>query len=204
MIETRARDETLSIPLDGLTNASIHLSFGGGELELGRAEPAILLAGQFDGGVIQKSREPGVISLAPADPGRRLLEGCATRWDVDLTSDIPVNLRLDSGANKSTIDLTDLNIANLEIRTGASDTLVRLPAQGQTQLRLECGFAQVVFEVPAEMAARIRGKVSFGDTKVDETRFPKTSDGWQSPGYDTEKHRVDIHISGGFGAVFVR
>jgi hypothetical protein len=204
MIETRARDETLSIPLNGLTSASIQLSFGGGELDIGRAEPGILLEGIFDGGVTQKSRQPGVISLESVDAGRRFLDGCATRWHVDLTADIPIDLRLDTGANKSTIDLTELNIAHLQIRTGASDTLIKLPAQGQTQLRLECGFAQVTFAVPAGMPARISGKVSFGDTKVDETRFPKTSEGWRSPGYEGASNRLDIHVSGGFGAVYVR
>jgi hypothetical protein len=204
MIETRARDETLSIPLDGLTNASVRLAFGGGELELGRAEPGTLLAGTFEGGVIRKTSEPGFISLEPVDPGRRFLEGCRTRWDVDLTAEIPIDLQLDAGANKSTIDLSQLEVRHLAIHTGASDTLVRLPAKGKTQVGLECGFAQVILEVPGGVGARIRGQVAFGATKVDESRFPKTSQGWQSSEYDGATDRVDVTISGGFGAVYVR
>ena len=204
MIETFAPNESLTIPLDGLSEASIRLAFGGGELTLGRAEPGTLVSGTFDGGVVQKSRERGVVDLEPADPGRRFLEGCRNRWHVDLTPDIPVDLRLDTGANKSTIDLGKLRVRRLDIHTGASDTFVRLPAEGQTQLRLKCGFAQVVLEVPEDMAAHIRGKISFGDTKVDEARFSRTSDGWQSPDYHSAADHVDIEISGGFGTVHVR
>ena len=33
-----------------------------------------------------------------------------------------------------------------------------------------------------------------------EARFPRTSDGWASAGYEAAEHRADIRVSGGVGS----
>jgi hypothetical protein len=204
MTETLTPEETLSIPLGSLTEAQVRINFGGGELTLGRASAGTLVSGTFDGGVESRSIQPGYVELQPTDIGWRLLrDGCETYWKVDLTAEIPVDLRLDTGASKSVIDLTPLAIRRLRLHTGASDTTIRLPAEGHTVVEVECGFAQVTMEVPAGVAARVRGTIALGETKVDQTRFPRRSDGWESPDFETALHRVDISVSGGFGSVRV-
>ncbi|MEX2547803.1 MAG: hypothetical protein WD830_08445 [Chloroflexota bacterium] len=203
MAMTSTPNETLAIPLGDLEAWEVRLGFGGGELTIGPAEPGMLVAGHFEGGVIQKSPASGKLELEPVDPGRAVLSGCRLRWDVGLTAEIPVDLRLDTGGNRSTIDLSALRIRRLELHTGASETHLRLPIAGQTSVRVECGFAQVAVEVPRGVAARIRGKVALGSTKVDETRFPASAGGWASPDYETAPNRVDIEVSGGFGSVLV-
>jgi hypothetical protein len=196
------QSESLSIPLEGLSEAEIKLNFGGGELVIGQADQGTLISGQFEGGVIEKSKGRGKIELEPHDPARAWMAGCSRRWDVALTTEIPVDLRLDTGANQSIIDLTPLRIRRLELHTGASDTTIRLPAVGQTSVRVECGFAQVTIEVPRGIEARIRGKIALGSTDVDETRFPRfAGGGWASAGYESALNRVEIEVAGGFGSV---
>lgn len=203
MTVTSAPIETLSIPIDGLVEAAVRLGFGGGELILHKADPGVLVGGTFEGGVVHRTPRPGILELEPINPPRPLLTWQPVHWDVGLTSEIPVDLRLDTGANRSTIDLSALHVRRLELHTGASDTTVRLPAQGETAARIECGFAQVTVEVPAGVAAWIKGRMAIGATKVDETRFPREPDGWKSPGYETAVNRVYLEIDGAFGAVLV-
>jgi hypothetical protein len=121
-----------------------------------------------------------------------------------LTAEIPVDLRLDTGANRSTIDLTTLRIRRLEIHTGASETHVRLPSVGETTARVECGFASVNLAVPEGVAARVRGSVGIGALTVDASRFPRLADGWASPDFETAPNRMDITVAGGFGSVDIR
>lgn len=204
MTTTSAPIETLSVPIDGLAEAQIRLGFGGGELTLGRADPATLVSGSFEGGVIQKSSGPGRIALEPSQPGRPLVTWAPTHWDVRVTGEIPVDLRLDTGANRSIVDLTTLQIRRLELHTGASESTIRLPATGRTAVRIDCGFASVYADVPQGVAARIRGKMGLGAIQVDETRFPRGADGWASADFETAPNRVDISIDGGFGTVRVR
>ena len=90
------------------------------------------------------------------------------------------------------------------LHTDGRNLNVKLPARGDTHLLLSCGFAQVTLEIPTGVAAQIHGSVSFGALKVDDSRFPKSERGWRSTDYDSAAHHVDIQVSGGFGAVFVR
>lgn len=201
MTTASTAEETFALPLDALTEAAVRLSFGGGELTVHAAPPGMLIAGTFQGGVVHKSTGPGKVELEPLAPERALLAGRPLYWDVGLSAEIPVDLRLDSGANRSAIDLSTLRIRSLELQTGASETRVRLPAAGQTAVHVACGFAAVIVDVPQGVAARIRGKVTLGSTEVDEARFPRTETGWASPGYETASDRVDIAVEGGFGSV---
>lgn len=203
MITSPTGTETLAIPLDGLAEAEVRIGFGGGDLTIGKAEPQMLLTGTFDGGVIQASVFPGKVRLEPRSPGLPIVTWKPLRWNVGVSAEIPVDLRIDSGANRSTIDLTSLRIRRLELHTGASDTSVRLPETGQTSMRVECGLASVTIHVPAGVAARIGGGVALGSTTVDETRFPRTTDGWLSNDFEAAPNRVDLRIEGGLGSVRV-
>ena len=201
MTTTPLANETIAVPLSGLVEAEVRLGFGGGELTVGPAQPGTLISGTFEGGVIQRSKAPGRIELEPLSPGRPLVTWRPVQWNMGLTTEIPVDFRLDTGANRSTIDLTGLRIRRLEIHTGASETNVQLPAAGETAVRVECGFASVNLVVPHGVAARISGTVSLGAIDVDESRFPRVAEGWASADYETAANRVDISVSGGFGSV---
>jgi hypothetical protein len=195
------RIDTLDLPVAGLSEANIRLNFGAGEMHLHQAPPGKLLAGTFEGGLINRSRSAGDIELSPKDPDSLLFCDHPRVWDLGITSEIPIDLRLDTGANQAVMDLSALHIRQLDFHTGTSDTRIRLPARGKTLVNIHCGLASVVVEVPQGVAARIKGKVWLGGTQVDETRFPRTSGGgWISPDYDTAVNCVDITINGGFGA----
>ena len=195
------RVDTLDLPLGGLSEASIKLNFGAGEMQLHQAPAGKLIAGTFEGGLVNESKADGQVELSALDPHEVMFCGHPRMWDLGITSEIPVDLRLDTGANQSVIDLSALRIRRLELNTGASDTRIRLPEMGETSVHIHCGLASVVVEVPQGVAARIRGKVWLGGTQVDETRFPRLgTGGWLSPDYDTAANRVDISVDGGFGS----
>ena len=86
------------------------------------------------------------------------------------------------------------------MQTGASETRVRLPrAAGATNVKAEAGAASLTFEVPAGVAARIRNRMAIGSTHIDEVRFPRVGDIYQSLDYATAENRIDMDIQGGVG-----
>jgi hypothetical protein len=102
------------------------------------------------------------------------------------------------------LDLRELRVRRLDLQTGASDTRVLLPrAAGQTSVKAGHGAASLTLEVPPGVGARIRSKMAIGRTTVDETRFPRTLDGYESPDYTTAANRVDIEAQGGVGSLRV-
>lgn len=197
-------NEQLTIPLAGASEAAVRIRFGAGELDIGPAASGNLVDGQFVGGVVRRDHGPGRVDLEQDTSfGLPWLDG-RSAWTVGLATDVPLDLRLDTGAARSRLDLTDMRVRNLELRTGASETRVRLPrAAGVTSVRAETGAANLIVEVPPDVAARIRSRMALGSSQIDEARFPRTASGFESPGFETAPNRVDLDLQGGVGSVRV-
>jgi hypothetical protein len=98
----------------------------------------------------------------------------------------------------------DVRLRNLDLSCGAADTRVRLPrAAGATAVKAQSGAASLVLEVPTGVAARINIRMAIGSSQVDESRFPRTALGYESPDYATAPNRIDMDIQGGVGSVRV-
>ena len=125
-------------------------------------------------------------------------------WRLGLTGDVPLDLRLETGAARATLDLGDLLVRRIELKTGASETRLRLPAAaGRTTVEAEIGAASLTIEVPPTVAARIRSRMALGTTDVDEARFPRSTDGFASLDWETAANRVELDLRGGVGSVRV-
>ena len=200
----RGLTETLVVPLAGATEAAVRIRFGAGTLHAHPASPGDLVDGDFRGGVMHRVVAPGRVELEQDTRyGLPWLER-SSEWNVGLTAEVPLDLRIDAGANKSVLDLRDLRIRRLDLQTGASDMRVILPrAAGMTAVKAQHGAASLTLEVPGGVAARIRTTMALGSTQVDETRFPRSASGYESPDYATATNRLDIDASGGVGSLKV-
>lgn len=196
--------ESLAIPLGAVGRAAVRIKFGAGELVTRPAAPGNLVDGTFRGGVTQRALGPGQVELAQdMSAGIPFVER-GSSWDVGLTAEVPLDLRLDTGAYRGRIDLGELRVATLELHTGASETHIRLPRNaGATSVRAEAGAASLTFEVPVGVAARIRARMALGSTDVDQARFPRIGDLFQSADYENATNRVDIDAQGGVGSLRV-
>jgi hypothetical protein len=196
--------EALLVPVGDALRAQVRIRFGGGELRTHRAAAGALVDGAFEGGVSHRIDGPGRVELRQdVDGGFPWLDH-DYRWDVGLTAEVPLDLRLDTGANRGSFDLSDLRLATLELHTGASETRVRLPrAAGSTSVKAEIGAALLTLEVPVGVGARIRSRMALGSSQVDAARFPRIGDVYQSPDYGTAANHVDIDVQGGVGTLKV-
>ncbi len=192
--------EELSLPLAGAASADIRVRFGAGELSMARSASGSLVDGRFAGGVVHRERGSGAVDLSPDVDHAWGWVDRPFDWQMGITGEVPLDLRLETGAARVTLDASDLLLRSLRLQTGASQTRVALPrAAGETRVSAEAGAAEVVFSVPAGVAARVRSRVALGTTQVDTGRFPRTTDGYESPDYATAEHRVEIDLQGGVG-----
>ena len=202
-----AAPDSLAIPLEDAADAEIMLTFGAGRLAIGPAAPGLLVDGTYDGGVRAEPGGPGRVRLSPPAPAGLRFDRAPYAWRAGLTAEVPLRLRLETGAADAEIDLTALRLAELRLRTGASETRVTLPAAaGFTRVDATGGAAAIRFRVPDGVAARIRTSIALGSTDVDLVRFPRNAagSGWESPDFETAAHRVEIEVQGGVGSVSVR
>jgi hypothetical protein len=203
-------EEQVSIDLQGANEASIKLSHGAGRIVLDAgAAPGQLLSGTFSGGVKQSARTSGdrLDARLEAQPtffppflgGARGLE-----WNIALNRDVPLTLRLESGASQSELNLHDLRVIDLKISTGASKTDITLPANaGMTTVKIELGAATLDMVVPDSVAARIRAEQGVSAIEVDTARFPYSNGIYESADYSSAQNKVDIMIQAGAGRVAV-
>jgi len=204
------KTQTISIPLEGAQTARIKLDHAAGRLNIqAGAASTELLNGTFGTEVDYKSKlEAGQLQakLRTSSDFWNWNPGDSLDWDIRLNGDIPLSLKIDSGASASTLDLTALKVVELDIDTGASSTEVSLPANaGNTLVDIDSGAASLSIHVPTGVAARIKVKSGIASVNVDLSRFPHLDGGlYQSADYATAANRADITIDTGVGSVEVK
>jgi hypothetical protein len=201
--------EQVSLPLQGATSAYLRFNHGAGRFHLASgAGSGEVLNGTFGGGLEQKNKMVnGRLELMLRSPARFWVWGPGETldWDVHLNRDLPLSLKVDSGASASVFDLSDLKVTDLDVDTGASSTEITLPAQaGMTNVDIDTGAASLKLHVPTGVAARIRIKSGLAGVNVNQSRFPRLEGGtYVSSDYATATNRADITIDTGVGAIEV-
>jgi hypothetical protein len=197
-----------SVDLQGAGSANLKISHGAGELRIhGGAGINELAHGTFSGGLDQRSVKNGDRLEVRMKPAKDFMDfpffGPRSRldWDVALNTSVPIALTLNLGANKSTLDLRDMNITDLKLETGASETRLTLPARGRYRADLDFGAASLEVTVPEGLSARIHASLGAAEIKVDESRFPRNGNYYQSPDFSTAANTVDMTIDGGAASI---
>ncbi len=199
--------QNISIPLENAKSARIKLDHGAGRLTLkSGASPAELLSGVFTSEVEYHSHLEGdqmQVKLRTAPHFWAWYPGQTLDWKISLNNEMPLKLKIDSGASTSVLDLTDLKVSDLDIDTGASTTEVTLPAAaGYTNVDIDTGASTVKIHIPAGVAARIHVKTGVAAVNVDSTRFPRLDNGiYQSADYAGAANRADIAVDAGVGSI---
>jgi hypothetical protein len=208
--------ENASFPLEGAQAAVVRVQHGAGRLTVnGESAPGVLASGAFGGGLEYRQRKNGNTLELDLRPRWRdnFVFGIPWSWgnsrgyiwNVALSHEVPLSLRLETGAGESQVDLSDLNVTDLHMSTGASSTDLMLPAQARnTRVKLEAGAASINVRVPGGVAAQIRTQAGISSISVDQTRFPRMGNVYQSPDYATASNRIDLDIQMGVGSVTVR
>jgi len=200
--------EQVSIPLEGAASAYVKLDHGAGRLTLrSGAGSGEIINGTFGNGLSYKSHVEGdrmEVKLRTSQQAWAWWPGESLDWDIRLNRDIPLSLKIDSGASASILDLSDLKVTDLDIDTGASSTELTLPANaGNTHVDIDTGASSLKVSIPSGVAASIRVKSGIASVNINP-RFSRLDGGlYQSSDYSTAANRVDMTIDAGVGSIEV-
>jgi hypothetical protein len=203
-----------SIPLGNAARARVSIHHGAGRLNIASGSHAgMLVNGRFGGGMDYRADQAGdllEVRMRIPDQGSRWANPWSWSsggldWNMGLSSEVLLELEMETGAGTVEADLSGLRVAELHLKTGASSSNLVMPANaGYTRVEVEGGAASVSVRVPPGVAARIISQGGASSTKVDRNRFPRTGDGYQSADYETAVNKVDIQSRMGAGSVEVR
>jgi hypothetical protein len=203
-----------SIPLGDAARVHASIHHGAGRLNIASGAPAgQFVNGRFGGGLDYRADRAGDlldVRMRIPDQGTRWVNPWSWSsggldWNLGLSSEVLLELELETGAGTLEADLSGLRVAELHLKTGASSNKLVLPANaGYTRVEIEGGAASVSIRVPPGVAARIISRGGASSTNVDRNRFPPTGDGYKSADYETATNKVDIQSRMGAGSVEVR
>ncbi len=205
--------EQIAQPLGGIKSATVDLNIG-----VARTEVTALGADSNDlmQGTCRHAEGTRVVKtysvagnegrLALKEEGLNFILGGAgvSRWEIGLNPAIPIALRVNGGVGRATLDLAALNISSLNVDTGIGTLTITTPRTGVTTMRVNGGVGSVMVAIPQGVAARIRVDSGIGATRVDQARFPKLGEVYQSADYAGAANRIDIEVDGGVGSIDIR
>ena len=205
--------EEISIPHQDAEGAKVQLEFGAGQVKMtDGADADLLLQGAFAGGSQIHTKLNGTlldVTLQPpsVDFVHMMMPWSwgAREWQINVNDQIPLSLKIETGASSMVLDLSNLRVTELDLDTGASSTEITLPASaGHTHVDVDGGAASIVFNIPNGVAARIQVDSGLAAISVDRERFPRVGDVYKSDDYDTAENKVDITADIGAGSLAIR
>lgn len=207
-----SQTQHLSEQLGTLQRATIEVQFGAGELAVGSLGPESdqLMEGDFthqnDRTVSRSQRcRDGDCTLRLASGGRGhwpFGQADVEKWQINLTTRVPLVFRLQSGASRLDLDLSGLRSTALRLDLGASSGTVKLPQPiGAMEAIVKAGAADLTVEVPAATAARIHARSGLSSFQIDEQRFPRQGDYYLSADYAGAANRVDLDVEAGVSTI---
>ncbi len=208
----------VSEKLGNIRQAEVTVALNAGDLEVSAlGDGDALIQGTLEGAgsqvnTVQQdytvSGSRGTFSLQNSDRGTFVVPFAGNRvqrWQLALTSQVPLDLRFTTGAGESRLDLRRLKVPTLRLNTGVGNTTVTLPAEGQVQAEVDGGVGGLTIEVPQGTPARIDVSTGIGRTNVDQSRFRPAGDHvYQTDNYDAAESRIDLRIRAGVGTITVQ
>ncbi len=209
--QSSVEGDTFSIDLQGASRLDLDFDHGAGSVSFKAGAPAgVAICGTQASGLELKSHRSGDSLGVDINAGPSFLPFLGPdggEWRFNLTEDVPVAIKLDSGVSNLDFDLTDIKLTYLGVNTGASSVKVKLPSHaGHTLVGIESGAASFDLLVPQGVGARIRVQQGASSIDIDEKRFPNVDADrslYQSADYDNLPNQIEISLEGGASSVRV-
>lgn len=201
-------EKDVFVDLQDASQASVRIGHGAGYLSVNEGStPGKLLTGRVTPGVDVKSKISGdrldvrVVGKGVIIP---FVNWSGLDWSFEFNPEIPIALKLETGASRSDINLLNLKVTDLKLETGASSTNLTLPAKaGSMTAKIELGAAALAVVIPQNVEARIRVDQGVSAVEIDTSRFPYSNGIYESAGYSLAENRADIKVEAGAGKISI-
>jgi hypothetical protein len=201
----------VDVPLDGATQADVHLTMGAGELRLAGGETSSVVSGSFDykpaswKPEVDYAVRDGVGYLQVKQPtvhtGFNLGQN-RNEWDLKLIKDVPMNLVVEMGAGTSALDLSGVVVRNLTMRLGAGESTVDLTGPRTEDLNgeIQAGVGQLSIVLPKDVGVKVTGRTG-GIGTFEAEGFKVQGDSYVNDAYGTTPATIELKVMRGVGEV---
>lgn len=195
-----------------LKQADIQISFGAGILRL-EGGSAYLFEGDFTtpSWLRPKMRykvvgEQGFLELSEeGERGRFQFSqlGKEHSWNLRLNNEIPLTLKIETGASSNYLDISSLKVTYLELKAGASKNEIKFGSLNSIQAKIEVGVSQIKLFIPGSVGIRIEADTALTSDNLNELDLIKEGNIYISRHYSTAETRLDLELKVGVSSLTV-
>ena len=187
--------QAVSIERGTSTTATMRFQVGAGRFELSGGATALLEASSQNADLRERVTRTGGRADVRLEQEFHGFTGLDRAVSAKVASDVPMTIRLESGAGEFTLDLREVKATDVRVDTGAAELTVILPKPtGNVPVTIHAGASSIIIEVPAGVEAKVTVKGG----------LISTSGRTETPGYAAATDRVTVTIEAGASSIVVR
>lgn len=193
----------------GVIKSEVYINFGAAEIEIDGGSSSVI-KGYLEsdtGNLFTESIRLGSIQkvslLSSPRHGRGFMFNGTNRFTASLNSEMPIDLKIDSGASSLDLDLSRVMTENLYVNSGASKMDVILGDKVKyMRVEIDSGASSLDLSVPKDSGVSV--KVQGGLLSKEIRGFSEISDGnYETDNYLTAPNKIDVYFDGGVSKITV-
>jgi hypothetical protein len=142
-------------------------------------------------GILDVNQESGHINFGPSD----------NTWDLNLSDDVPMDLRVEMGAGQGNLKLHGMDVTEVELQIGAGQVVLDLtgPRKSDLTVSVKGGVGQATIRLPKDVGVTAHASGGIGSIR---TAGLHDNDGeYRNDAYGKSPHKIRVDVQGGIGEI---
>lgn len=204
------QSETQSVERGNVESVLARINIGAGDLTVTGGSDQLLDASfNYNVARLKPSVEYSDGTLVVEQPGAkglplpdlRGITDFRNEWDLRLSGEVPMDLRVNMGAGDSDLQLADLSLTGLDITLGAGRSTVDLSRNWTSDLdvTIDSGAADLTVRLPKDVGVRV--EVDRGPTVIDAPNLSQDGNVYTNDAYGASDVTLQIKMQSGIGQI---
>ena len=155
---------------------------------------------------IEKEEDSGEVTLTLSQPFEGMLpfiSNLKTTIDISLTTVVPIEIIVKTGASLVNFDLSELRVEYLEINSKASTITIKFSEDFNQKVLINTGASSITLEVPEKLEAKITIDSQVKSIDSPE-RFKKEENKYLTEKFNKATAKAEIDIKATAGSVVIK
>ncbi|MEX0621625.1 MAG: DUF5668 domain-containing protein [Candidatus Woykebacteria bacterium] len=135
--------------------------------------------------------------------GLPIISSLKNDTDLSLTTQIPLEIQINTEASRQDINLKNLRVDYLEINSKAGDLKIAFGDSYSSRAKISTSASNLTITIPKEIAARVKIDSKVKNLSIDG-RYKKADGEYKTKDFDASFTRVDIQIEVFAGSITIK
>lgn len=122
-------------------------------------------------------------------------------WDLQMSSDLPLDMTVSLGAGESTLDMSQLQVRSAEVNMGAGEMTLNMAGKYKRDVTVQVhgGVGEARIRLPKDIGTEVKATGGIGS--IDTTGLTKRDGKYYNAAYSDDKPAVRMEVQGGIGNI---